>query len=220
MYYYRARYYDPSVGRFLQQDPDPGKLKIPLTFLSKYIYAGNNPIMHKDPTGRFFGIDDFFAWAVMSAVIGVIDNNINGGNFLNSLVKGMVVAAILVATAQITPDSFMFDLANGVQAQVANYALNLGSIAVASGAQSGNTFNNFTRNVMNGDSFFGVATQWVAYGFQADDISGVGTVGSYLISGAANLIAYLPTIENYCHPRESNGEFIVGSDGKRVNRCE
>jgi len=53
MYYYRARYYDPSVGRFLQQDPDPGKLQNPNTFLSKYIYAGNNPVMFNDPSGRF-----------------------------------------------------------------------------------------------------------------------------------------------------------------------
>lgn len=39
MYYYRARCYDPSTGRFLQQDPEPGKLSMPNTFLSKYIYV-------------------------------------------------------------------------------------------------------------------------------------------------------------------------------------
>jgi RHS repeat-associated protein len=54
LYYYRARYYDPSVGRFLQQDPDPGKLASPSTFLSKYIYGANNPVMYSDPSGRFF----------------------------------------------------------------------------------------------------------------------------------------------------------------------
>jgi len=54
MYYYRARYYDPNTGRFLQQDPDPGKLTSPITFLSKYIYTGNNPVMFGDPSGRNF----------------------------------------------------------------------------------------------------------------------------------------------------------------------
>lgn len=58
MYYYRARYYDPAVGRFLQQDPDPGKLDKPVTFISKYVYAGNNPINFSDPTGAVFGLDD------------------------------------------------------------------------------------------------------------------------------------------------------------------
>jgi RHS repeat-associated protein len=26
MYYYRARYYDPGIGRFIQEDPHPGIL--------------------------------------------------------------------------------------------------------------------------------------------------------------------------------------------------
>lgn len=51
LYYYRARYYDANIGRFLQQDPDPGKLNIPSTLVNKYIYAMNNPIMLKDPSG-------------------------------------------------------------------------------------------------------------------------------------------------------------------------
>ena len=56
MYYYRARYYDASTGRFLQTDPDPGKLSNPDTLLSKYVYTANNPIMFTDPSGRIFGI--------------------------------------------------------------------------------------------------------------------------------------------------------------------
>ncbi|MBT3236346.1 MAG: RHS repeat-associated core domain-containing protein [Bdellovibrionales bacterium] len=56
LYYYRARMYDPSIGRFIQSDPHPGKLKNPITFNSKYIYAGNNPILNTDPNGKFFGL--------------------------------------------------------------------------------------------------------------------------------------------------------------------
>jgi RHS repeat-associated protein len=53
IYYYRARFYDSSIGRFLQADPDPGKISLPSTLLTKYIYTANNPVMHNDPTGRF-----------------------------------------------------------------------------------------------------------------------------------------------------------------------
>lgn len=66
-----ARYYDASTGRFLQTDPDPGKLAQPNTFLSKYIYAANSPIMFSDPSGRWI-------WLVIIAA-GVLNGLIQGG---------------------------------------------------------------------------------------------------------------------------------------------
>ena len=46
LYYYRARYYSPEIGRFLQPDPigyEDG--------LNMYTYVGNNPVMNVDPSG-------------------------------------------------------------------------------------------------------------------------------------------------------------------------
>jgi RHS repeat-associated protein len=46
LYYYRARYYDPSLGRFLNEDP--------LRFAGGenfYRYVGNNPVTRKDSLG-------------------------------------------------------------------------------------------------------------------------------------------------------------------------
>jgi len=50
--YLRARWYDPSVGRFINEDTYEGELGNPLT-LNLYTYVYNNPLIHLDPTGNF-----------------------------------------------------------------------------------------------------------------------------------------------------------------------
>ncbi|KEQ25446.1 RHS repeat-associated core domain-containing protein [Paenibacillus tyrfis] len=50
--YLRARYYDPTVGRFMSQDTYEGKLDNPLS-LNLYTYVLNNPLRYKDSTGNF-----------------------------------------------------------------------------------------------------------------------------------------------------------------------
>lgn len=52
LYYLRARWYDPSVGRFMTQDPFPGLLAQPQT-LNPYVYVVNNPVNLTDPSGEF-----------------------------------------------------------------------------------------------------------------------------------------------------------------------
>jgi RHS repeat-associated protein len=47
LYYMNARYYDPSTGRFLSEDP----LGLGGGDLTLYSYAGNNPVVFVDPSG-------------------------------------------------------------------------------------------------------------------------------------------------------------------------
>ena len=49
LYYYRARYYHPQMGRFLGPDPIP----LASGARSLYAYVGNNPVNFVDPTGQF-----------------------------------------------------------------------------------------------------------------------------------------------------------------------
>lgn len=65
--YYRARYYDPALGRFLAVDPHPGLIDNPITFNSKYIYGNNNPTSMIDPSGRA----SIFGWALAFAMPGL-----------------------------------------------------------------------------------------------------------------------------------------------------
>jgi RHS repeat-associated protein len=53
MYYYRARYYSPSIGRFMQMDPVGSK-----DDLNLYAYVGNDPLDKTDPSGKIAGVDD------------------------------------------------------------------------------------------------------------------------------------------------------------------
>ena len=47
LYYYRARYYDPATGRFLQEDP----LDVLFGDSNLYRYVRNNPVNRLDPFG-------------------------------------------------------------------------------------------------------------------------------------------------------------------------
>lgn len=50
--YLRARWYDPSVGRFINEDTYEGDTTNPLS-LNLYTYVENNPLTNSDPTGHY-----------------------------------------------------------------------------------------------------------------------------------------------------------------------
>jgi RHS repeat-associated protein len=52
MYFLRARYLNPDTGRFHTRDTYEGRNGEPLS-LHKYLYANGNPVMMRDPSGRF-----------------------------------------------------------------------------------------------------------------------------------------------------------------------
>jgi RHS repeat-associated protein len=51
--YLNARYYDPAIGRFISADPsDPTAAGVGV---NRYAYAGNNPVLARDPLGLSYG---------------------------------------------------------------------------------------------------------------------------------------------------------------------
>jgi RHS repeat-associated protein len=66
LYQYRARYYDPSTGRFISEDPKGFAAGI-----NFYAYAGNNPLDANDPSGMVY---IFVGGAGDSSLSGIVRN--------------------------------------------------------------------------------------------------------------------------------------------------
>lgn len=57
LYYFKARFYDPDTGRFLNQDPYLGDVNTPPS-LHRYLYAYANPLIYTDPDGNIALLND------------------------------------------------------------------------------------------------------------------------------------------------------------------
>jgi RHS repeat-associated protein len=73
LYYYRARYYSPSLGRFIAEDPI-GLAGGP----NPYAYVQGNPISQSDPLGLFGTPFDVGAGAVAGAIGGYVADGPRG----------------------------------------------------------------------------------------------------------------------------------------------
>jgi len=51
LYYFNARYYDPTIGRFISADPMVSDFTNPQS-LNRYTYCLNNPLIYVDPSGK------------------------------------------------------------------------------------------------------------------------------------------------------------------------
>jgi hypothetical protein len=81
--YYRARYYDPKIGRFISEDP--------IGFrggANFYAYAQGNPVLFADPNGLYISIDQhmpaFVKEMIMRALARVRATQCGGG-FITAL---------------------------------------------------------------------------------------------------------------------------------------
>ncbi len=97
MYYLRARYYNPSNGRFNRVDPYSGNMQDPQS-LHKYLYCHANPVNRLDPSGLFGSIADVaISIGIISLVSGVISAVIakaTGGNAMKTFILTTMTTAI------------------------------------------------------------------------------------------------------------------------------
>jgi RHS repeat-associated protein len=82
LFYYRARYYDPTIGRFLQEDIFGGLPRFPQS-LNRFVYVANNPVNFLDPTGLVVpqALIAAGTGAAIGFVIGGVTAALTGGSF-------------------------------------------------------------------------------------------------------------------------------------------
>jgi len=96
LYYYRARYYDPSSGRFLSEDPV--RFRAGMSF---YQYTRNRPTIMRDPSGKLaIGI---IVGGVVGGVEGGLGAYLQGGSTTDIIVSTVVGAGFGAALGAIDP---------------------------------------------------------------------------------------------------------------------
>jgi RHS repeat-associated protein len=114
MYYARARFYSPALGRFLQRDPNETGIPIIAALamngeaaetlfggfdaqglfgdgMNLYLFAGGNPVNSRDPSGL-----DTYA-SLMTAVAGL--NTLQAAGLATAITAGVIAAAWALAEA-------------------------------------------------------------------------------------------------------------------------
>jgi RHS repeat-associated protein len=90
MYNLRARFYDPSNGRFNARDTFMGNNEDPQS-LHKYAFCHADPMNGSDPTGHAFTMNDFLIWVgivVPLSIVTLVGVYAIGGSIVNNLFRG------------------------------------------------------------------------------------------------------------------------------------
>ena len=70
LYYLQSRYYNPGWGRFINADSVLA-IGAEISTYNAFAYCGNNPTIHSDKSGMWFGLDDLIA-GVVGGVVGLV----------------------------------------------------------------------------------------------------------------------------------------------------
>jgi RHS repeat-associated protein len=89
LYYYKARFYAPALGRFLQTDPIGTA-----DDLNLYAYVKNNPVNWTDPTGLYWFQQE---WQADYPIVGRQDTFVSPGGSISTFIERYVPAGRTLA---------------------------------------------------------------------------------------------------------------------------
>lgn len=131
LYYFNARYYDPSLGRFTTPDTELGSDPLAIDTFNRFAFSLNDPVSQRDPTGHNIG-DDIIGDIVGSTeiVAGVGVDFVSGGTLEpvgNMLINGGVSGVMYSATDRKNFSWKQFGAQEGVGAAMGLFVPGFGS---------------------------------------------------------------------------------------------
>ena len=95
-YFLQSRYYDPTVGRFINAD---GYVSTGqgISSYNMFAYCLNDPVNHSDPDGNFCitaCIIVIASGAVIGGALGAFNASATGGNVMEGMIEGTLLGAI------------------------------------------------------------------------------------------------------------------------------
>ena len=215
--YYRARYYDPTLGRFISADaivPEPGNPQS----LNRYAYVKNNPLRYVDPSGNFVFLVTVAAGAVVGGLfttgtylLTTNANDFNGNDFAAAMAAGIAGGALLGTGIGATAGGAMIAGVTGVAATTGGaVAVGAGGVGVLASAK---VYMLGTR--LRGEKFDrrDFAIEAAVGGLEGAIASATGGLASVAVSGIASAGSSL--LKDSTHNRQLNwsqarNEFGVG----------
>jgi RHS repeat-associated protein len=138
-----ARYYDPSIGRFLQRDPIGirGGLNV-------YAYVGGAPTALLDPMGTSF------LGAIIGGVVGGVVGAVTGGGV--GAVTGAIAGAVAGANASNNGQAAALGAVSGLGGGL-GAGMAAGSIGIGAGVVAGGVLGGVSAGISGGNVAVGVA---------------------------------------------------------------
>lgn len=163
LYYLRARYMSPSVGRFISMDEYGGTISDPMS-LHKYLYANANPVSYCDPSGYCadWSLSSLVTTMEMSMKIGaMIGGSLSALMYTNQAIKnGMdldsanFACGFTISFIKGAIQGMFFGELFGALYYFAPYCAIVKNVAIGlSGAFAGLSFSDTCEASANGDTF-------------------------------------------------------------------
>ena len=196
LYYYKARYYDPKLSRFIQPDTIVPSAKN-LQAYNRYSYVVNNPLKFTDPSGHSFGswfkkLIGPFLGAILAVVLG----------FALTATLGPLGAAVVAGFA----GGFLSGAITGAISGGWRGALLGGLIGGAIGALSGLAFGGLNIGLEKG---LNIVDKWARIGI----MSGIGAGLSYATGGWKGLAMFGAGLAGAAVGMAATGQFGAGAKG-------